>query len=142
MQSHERGDATEAMVVAKLKARQIPVSIPFGDNQRYDAVIETPAAELLRVQIKTGRLQDGTIDFHGKSQHTNASGNTYQKYDGDVDYFLVYTPTLDSLHAVGEHEFDSRIQLRVDEPKQADASINWADEYEFDERWPLDARSS
>jgi len=138
MESHERGDATEAMVVAKLTERLIPVSIPFGDNQRYDAVIETPDAELLRVQIKTGRLQGGKIDFHGKSQHTNSTGNTYKKYHDDVDYFLVYTPELDSLHVVGEHEFDSRIQLRVDDPKQADSSINWADGYEFDERWPLD----
>lgn len=51
--------------------------------------------------------------------------------------FLVYTPALDNLHAVSEHEFDSRIQLRVDDPEQADSSINWAEEYEFDRRWPL-----
>ena len=49
MESHGRGDATEAAVVAELKERSIPVSIPFGDNQRYDAITETLAAELLRV---------------------------------------------------------------------------------------------
>ena len=102
MQSHERGDATEARVIAELKERGIPVAIPFSDNQRYDVIVETPAAELLRVQIKTGRLVDGKIDFHGTSQHTNSTGNTYEKYDGDVDYFFVYTPALDSLHAVVE----------------------------------------
>jgi len=138
MQPHERGDATEAMVIAMLKERLIPVAIPFSDNQRYDVVVQTPESRFLRMQIKTGRVRDGKIHFHGKSQHTNASGNTYQRYDGDVDYFLVYTPELDSLHAVGEHKFDSCIRLRVDEPKQADSSINWAEAYEFDERWPLD----
>jgi hypothetical protein len=137
MKSHVRGDATEARVIAELKERGIPVAIPFSDNQRYDIIVETPAAELLRIQIKTGRLHDGKIDFHGKSQHTNSTGNTYQTYDGDVDYFLVYTPALDSLHAIGEHEFDTRIRLRVDEPEQADSSINWAEEYAFDDRWPL-----
>lgn len=86
-------------------------------------------------------MQAGKIDFHGKSQHTNSTGSTYQKYDGDVDYFLVYTPELDSLHMVGEHEFDTRIQLRVDDPGQTDSSINWADEYEFDDRWPLEGNS-
>jgi len=141
MKSHERGDATEARVIAELKERGIPVAIPFSDNQRYDIIVETPVADLLRIQIKTGRLQSGKIDFHGKSQHTNSTGNTYQKYDGDVDYFLVYTPALDSLHAIGEHEFDTRIQLRVDEPEQTDSSINWADEYEFQRRWPLEPHS-
>ncbi|WP_135303441.1 group I intron-associated PD-(D/E)XK endonuclease [Haloarcula amylovorans] len=138
MQTHERGDATEAIVVAELKKRGIPVSIPFGDNQRYDAIVETPDANLLRVQIKTGWLNEGKINFHGKTQHTNSQGNTYQKYEDDVDYFVVYTPDLESLHVVGEHEFDSRMQLRVEAPKQSQASINWADEYRFEGRWPLE----
>jgi len=111
------------MVIAKLKQPAIPVSIPFSDNQRYDIVVQTPASDFLRIQIKTGRVQDGKIHFHGKSQHTNSTGNTYQTYDGDVDYFFVYTPELDSLHAVAEHEFDTCIRLRVDEPEQADSSI-------------------
>jgi len=139
MESHEQGDATEAAVIANLKQRAIPVSIPFGDNQRYDVVIETPRSELLRIQIKTGWLNDGKITFHGASQHTNSAGNTYKKYEGDVEYFIIYTPEIDGFHAVAEHEFDSRIQLRVPDPEQADSSINWAESYEFGRRWPLEA---
>ncbi len=30
------------------------------------------------------------------------------------------------------------MQLRVEAPKQSQASINWADEYRFEERWPLE----
>jgi len=51
MKSHERGDATEARVIAELKERGIPVAIPFSDNQRYDIVVETPAARLLRSKL-------------------------------------------------------------------------------------------
>jgi hypothetical protein len=136
MQTHLRGDATEATVIAELKRRAIPVSKPVGDNERYDVLVETPENRILRVQIKTGRLTDGKIDFHTRSQHTNSTGNSYEKYDGDVDYFFVYTPELETIHVVGEWEFDSSMKLRVEEPEQVHHTINWAEEYEFDERWP------
>lgn len=34
MDSHEKGDLTEAIIIAELKRRSIPVSLPFGDNER------------------------------------------------------------------------------------------------------------
>lgn len=136
MDSHEKGDATEARVVAELKERGIPVSIPFGDNERYDIVVAAPHGGLLRIQIKTGWLDDGVIEFHGKSQHTNSAGNTYTTYDGDVEYFIVFVPELESLYLVGEHEFQTSMRLRVEEPEQIHETINWAEDYGFDERWP------
>ncbi|QLH80578.1 group I intron-associated PD-(D/E)XK endonuclease [Halosimplex pelagicum] len=136
MKSHERGDATEAAVIAELKRRCLSVSIPFGDNERYDIVVATPDDRLLRVQIKTGWIRDGTIEFHGKSQHTNSTGNTYTNYEGDVDYFVVYVPDLDSMYLIGESEFGTGMQLRVDDPEQSHETIHWAEEYRFEERWP------
>ncbi|MEE6209746.1 group I intron-associated PD-(D/E)XK endonuclease [Salarchaeum sp. III] len=136
METHQKGDFTEAVVIAELKRREIPVSIPFGDNERYDAVVETPESEFLRVQIKTGWLADGVVQFHGKSQHTNSRGNTYKEYDGDVDYFAVYCHDLEELYWIGENEFETSLALRVEEPMVTQPSINWASTYEFDERWP------
>lgn len=136
MDSHERGDATEAAVIAELKRRNIGVSIPFGDNERYDAVVATPDDRMLRVQIKTGWVRDGRIEFHGKSQHTNSTGNTYTTYEGDVDYFIVYVPEFDSMYLIGEREFGTSMQLRVSEPEQSHETINWAEDFRFDTRWP------
>ena len=48
METHRKGDLTEAIVIAELTKREIPVSIPFGDNERYDIVVETPRGGLLR----------------------------------------------------------------------------------------------
>lgn len=143
MDSHERGDATEAAVIAELKQRNIAVSLPFGDNERYDAVVATPGDRMLRVQIKTGWVREGRIEFHGKSQHTNSTGNTYSTYEGEVDYFIVYVPERESMYLIGEWEFGTEIQLRVSEPKQSHATINWAEDFLFDERWPpqRDSRS-
>jgi hypothetical protein len=91
MESHRKGDLTEAVVIAELKRRSIPVSLPFGDNERYDVVLETPTGALLRVQIKTGWLSEGKVEFHARSQHTNSTGNTYKSYNGEIDYFIVFS---------------------------------------------------
>jgi hypothetical protein len=135
--SHRKGDYTEAVVVAELKRRDVPVSLPFGDNERYDLVLEDEG-RFVSAQVKTGRLSDGTITFHGKSAHTNSRGNVYKPYHGDVDVFLVFCHELSRLYLVREDAFDTAIHLRVDEPDQRDRTINWAESYEFDERWPPD----
>ncbi|PSP71103.1 hypothetical protein BRC80_06545 [Halobacteriales archaeon QH_9_66_26] len=136
METHRKGDLTEAVLIAELMKRSIPVSVPFGDNERYDIVTETPGGGLLKLQVKTGWMTDGTIEFHGTSQHTNATGNVYEEYSGDVDFFLVYCHELESMYLVRENEFQTRTSLRVEEPEQVKPSINWAEEYEFDATWP------
>jgi hypothetical protein len=137
METHRKGDLTEAIVIAELTKRGVPVSIPFGDNERYDIVVEAPNGGLFRVQIKTGWLSDGTIRVKGHSQHTNSTGNTYKLYDSaDVDSFVAYCYELEAIYWVPEDEFASSIHLRIEEPKQMKPSINWAEEYEFDVNWP------
>jgi hypothetical protein len=135
METHRKGDMTEAVVLAELKRREIPVSVPFGDNERYDLVAESNET-LHRLQIKTGRLSEGCIRFHGKSSHTNSNGNVYKPYEGDTDFFTVYCQDVEQLYLIGEQEFDTAMCLRVAEPDVDQPSINWAEDYEFDERWP------
>lgn len=136
MESHRKGEATEATVIAKLKQRGVSVSIPFGDNERYDIVVETPDGTLLRVQIKTATYTDGVVAIKGHSQHTNSQGNQYKPYSGDVDYFIGYNKSLDRLYLVPEEMIQSIITLRVDEPEQMHGDMNWAETYEFDRQWP------
>lgn len=100
MEPHRRGEATEAIVLAELKQRDIAVSHPFGDNERYDAVIEAPDGELLKVQIKTGWKKNGCIRFHTKTQHTNSTGHVYKPYGDRVDYFVVYSPDTEEIYLV------------------------------------------
>lgn len=131
-----KGELTEATVVAELKRREIAVSLPFGDNERYDAVLEAPGGRLLRAQIKTGWERDGTVQFKGYSQHTNSTGNTYKPYTDGIDCFLVYTHDFERLFLVWVDEIRANMTLRVGEPDQRHDSTNWADDFAFDERWP------
>lgn len=136
MESHRKGDFTEAVVIAELVRREIPVSIPFGDNERYDLLLETPEHWIVRVQVKTGWVADGKICFHGRSQHTNSNGNVYKDYEGDVDFFIVYCHEIEELYLIEKSAFATAMSLRIEEPIQRDSSINWADDYLFETKWP------
>lgn len=139
MEPHRKGDLTEAIVLTELRRRSIAVSRPFGDNERYDLVAEREDGALVTVQVKTGWLTDGRIEFSTQSTHTNGQGHVRKRYDGDVDVFVIYCYETETMYLVGEQEFDTSISLRVDDPDVHHRNINWATDFEFDERWPLDA---
>jgi hypothetical protein len=137
MEPQDKGDLTEAIVIVELKRRDVAVSVPFGDNERYDLVAESDD-RLWRLQVKTGRFRDGTVLFEAESMHTNSQGNVYERYDGDVDYFAVYCREVEQLYLIREEEVETGMSLRIDPPERADDTINWAVDYEFDQRWPPD----
>ncbi|MDV7349958.1 group I intron-associated PD-(D/E)XK endonuclease [Halorubrum distributum] len=138
MESHRRGDLTEQIVITELKRQDISVSTPVGDNERYDVVIEQPEGGLLRAQVKTGRLKDGTIRFSGLSQHTNASGHTYERYGEDIDCFAVYCYDTDQTYLIPAAEVGTSMYLRVDAPDKETRQVNWAEKYRLEEQWPID----
>ena len=142
MESHRRGDLTEQIVITELKRREVSVSTPVGDNERYDVVIEQPGGDLLRAQIKTGRLKDGTIRFNGLSQHTNASGHTYKQYGEEIDCFVVYCYDTDQTYLIPGAEVGTSMYLRVDAPDKETRQVNWAEEYRLEEQWPVDDSNS
>lgn len=141
MEPHQKGDHTEAVVLGELKARGIPVSVPFGDNERYDLVIETPEGRHLRVQVKTGWIRDGVVQFRGDSQHTNAQGNKYKRYNDGIDCFVVYAHKIEQMFLVWEEEVGSNMSIRISAPEQHHDSTNWAEKYRFDQQWPPETPS-
>ena len=87
MKSHERGDATEARVIAELKQRGIPVAIPFSDNQRYDIIVETPAAELPKNEEKAWPFTAGMTPTT-RPQATLASTAGYSTEEGNTNNYV------------------------------------------------------
>ena len=49
-----KGERSEAIIIAKLLEVGYGVLTPFGDNRRYDLVIEDADGKFWRVQCKTG----------------------------------------------------------------------------------------
>lgn len=128
----QTGELTEAKVLAHLVEQGKTVLQPFGDNQRYDLVIDN-GGEFVRVQCKTGRIKDRAVVFDTSS--TNYTEGAWEKngYDGEADVFIVHVPELDNLYSVPVEDAPSRsMSLRLRSERDDHPMINWASEYEVE----------
>lgn len=124
--SKEVGDDSEAAFLAKFKSLGWIVSVPFGENQRYDLVLDRGNG-MERIQVKTGTLRDGFICFRTCSQ--TYDGKT-RDYRGEIEWFGVYVKDISSfflvpVDAVGKT--DGR--LCVNEPKRFSAKTRYAEDF-------------
>jgi PD-(D/E)XK endonuclease len=108
--------------------------MPFGENTRYDLVIDDGQA-LARVQCKTGRLRNGAVrfavcSFYGHHPHPS---DVQRDYHGEVDYFCVHCPETGGVYLVPIEDLPVRRQaaLRVDPTRNGQrCKIRSASEYE------------
>jgi len=123
--SKDRGDATEARAIRELVSSGYSVSIPFGDNDKYDLVVDD-GSDLYRVQCKTAwRNKPETIRFNTHSQTTRDGEYHERTYHGEIDAFLVGHPETGTTYWIDvedatEQKMELRFDADVDHP-----SINW-----------------
>jgi len=137
MSTKQVGDESEAAVLAALVGRGYSVSIPFGDNDLYDLVVDAEP-ELHRVQVKTGSLEDGRVRFKTCSRTTTEGDPAARDYTAaEVDAFGVRCPELETLYWVPIEVTGARNSyLRVEPPEIDHPSVNHATEFRFDENLP------
>lgn len=126
------GDRSEAIVLAALVNKGYLVSIPFGENQRYDLLADD-GNRILRVQVKTGRLRRDVIAYSCSSSHTHRGGTHARPYFGQADIIAVYCPQNGKVYLVPEEEFvASRAHLRLTAPvNNQRRGIRWASRFEL-----------
>jgi hypothetical protein len=131
------GDQTTAMVLAKLLQVYPNVLIPFGENQRYDLLIDEDD-KFTRVQCKTGRLRAGVVRFSTCSftyHHPNNRGSKEYShtYYGQADLFGVYCADTGAVYLVPVEDVGVREgTLRVAPTKNSQAKkVRWASQYEL-----------
>ena len=125
------------MVQARLFLAGKVVLKPYGDNQRYDLVIEEEGV-FKKVQCKTGRVKDGVILFEANScsryckQQKEETGKTYdiRNYKEDAELFAVYCPELDKTYLVPTALCGGSLRLEPTKNGQA-KDIVWAKDYEI-----------
>lgn len=127
----EVGEKAEAAILNHLIQKGIPVSIPWGNNQRYDMVIEING-KLLKAQCKHGSYKKGVITFATSSK---SGGKIRKNYSGQIDCFLVYCSTLEKFYKIDINKAPNKnaMTLRVDPFKKfaPKSTINWAKDYEI-----------
>jgi hypothetical protein len=130
----EKGQRSEAAIVFEFVRRGLTVLEPFGDNERYDVVIEE-SGSFYRVQIKTGRLENGRIQFETRSSGTLTRKIKKEGYEGEIDVFAVYSPEIEEAFIVPVSKAPkTTMGLRVEESEKSLPNINWAEDYTL-EKW-------
>lgn len=125
-----KGEISEGHVIAHLLKRGFSVSMPFGDNQRYDLILDD-GNRLWRVQVKTARRCDGGIIFQTAS--VNGFTGVRRTYAGQIDLFLVYSPDLNKVYRIPVEECGAyNFKLRTEPTKGGPSStVKWAKDYEL-----------
>lgn len=128
MNSKAVGELSEAIILAHLMRKGWSVSIPFGNNQRYDMLVDT-GEHILRAQCKTGRSVRGCVEFATSSK--NGFTGVRTAYADQVDIFLIYFPKTDAIYMFpAEDATATFVNLRIEPNKGgATSKIRWAEKY-------------
>ena len=95
------GDRTTLAVMLALTELGYHISVPFGENTRYDLVVDD-GDRLQRVQCKTGRFLDGVVIFRTASSYAHHPNPKPRQrhYRGQVDAFAVYCKEIGGVYLV------------------------------------------
>lgn len=96
LESKQKGNLTELQCITACYALGCSVSIPYGENSRYDFILDVNG-KLLKIQVKTSRFKktiknpQDAIVFSCRSTNSNSQGNTYHRYSkNEIDCFATY----------------------------------------------------
>lgn len=129
------GDRTTLAVMLVLREAGFSTFVPFGENTRYDLVIDD-GVKLERVQCKTGRLRQGAVRWSVCSNyfHHPHPRSTSRDYVGEIDYFGVYCPETGGVYLIpiGDLKIRRTGSLRVATPRNGQHKlIRFAKPYEI-----------
>ena len=135
MNTKRIGNIGEAKVLAKFVELEIPVYLPFGDNEKADLIAEFNG-KLNKIQVKTSvKAEDGVIIFDLTSStvhRTNGEKHIYTELE--IDYFACYNITRDKIFLINVKDAPStNLKIRFEQPKNNHKTgIRWEQDYLID----------
>jgi hypothetical protein len=87
----QKGNLTELQCLTAFVEQGCGVSIPYGDNSKYDFIADIDG-RLFKIQVKTSSLKDeNAIYFSCRTTHVNCKGVKNERYnEEDIDFFATY----------------------------------------------------
>lgn len=114
MNTKHKGDIAETRFIYEFVKRGYSVLVPFGDNSRYDMVIEMIDGTFKRVQVKYTTSDKGekvivpsqskNVKFDGGGKATNIRR---QYTEDEIDYIGVYVPDIDKCFLIPIEKFSA-----------------------------------
>lgn len=136
MNSKSKGNIGEAVILAEFVKRNIQVSIPFGDNARYDLIAEFNN-KLNKIQVKycSELATSDSIECKCASSTNHTTNKHYTTYFNDVDYICCYLQPWDLSIIIPIDEIGNKktFTVRKTTPKnKQNKNIHYVDDYLFD----------
>ena len=133
LNSKQKGNLTELQCLTSFYEQGCHVSLPYGENSRYDMIVDVNG-KLLKVQVKTASLRkedENAIEFSCRSTRVNSQGTISNKYTPDeIDYFATFCKGVCYLIPVTECSVSKT--LRFAPPKSGQIKgISFAKDYEL-----------
>ena len=132
LNSKQKGNLTELQCITAFYELGYSVSIPYGENSRYDIIADI-YGHLLRIQIKTSSPLKGAEDeafvFSCRSTRVNTQGNISRKYTAnEIDFFATFYRG--KCYLIPVSECSTEKTLRFVAPK-GKSNVNLAANYEL-----------
>ena len=127
-QTREKGNLSEARILAAFVSAGYLVAVPFGSGHKYDFVVDD-STHLFRVQCKTGRVKNGVLIFNAYSQSGN--GSVKMNYRGLADLFAVLNPDDDKVYLIPVNDVGvTMVSLRLAPTLNKQThGVRWAEFY-------------
>ena len=131
MNTKQTGDQSTAIALAMLLEAGYSISVPWGDNQRYDLIAELEG-KFWRIQCKTGWVENGCVRFNTSNKSTSEGKVVRRHYEGQVECFMVWCPENRTMYCIPIFEAPKTdMKLRLDTVTRGMSHINWASDFIF-----------
>lgn len=131
MNTKQKGDITELSCILALKKYGITVSIPYGEDSRYDLIADI-GGRLYKIQCKTSSYKDGVILFSCRSIHYNTKERHGVGYVGEIDFFMTEYDSVCYLIPIDDCMNSSVKSLRLEQSKNNQTQgVSFAKDYEL-----------
>lgn len=140
MNSKDKGNIGEALALAEFIKYGIQVSIPFGDNSRYDLIADFNN-KLNRIQVKycNQQIKNGSINCPCSSSLNHTTNKNRTTYEDEIDYFVFYLAEWNKtlLVPIKEVSGHKTLNFRIELPKNNQSTIHLVENYTFDKYFNL-----
>lgn len=133
LSTKRKGFITEEKIKLWFFERGWSVSVPLGDDDRYDFIVDFNG-KLLRMQSKTANLKrtKGCLNICTSSCHSNNTSNYRKQYSKDeIDFFCTLNPETGKIYLIPVEECGNEFNLRLIPSKNNNIkNVHFAENYE------------
>lgn len=135
MNSKSKGNLGEIKVASEFIKYGCMVSFPFGDNARYDLVVDING-ELKKVQVKyaASKNANGAWRCMCVSSTNHTTNKKLDKYKNDVNIMAFYLSEIDTciMFNIDEIGDKSSLYVREETPLNNQSNVIYVKEHTFD----------